>query len=159
MLQGFYAEMEKIAAARALEKLAATGLSLEELVKLAEADAEIYLLMKQAGFFSRVGRATQKGIDAAKPKLRNAYNAAQVRTGDLMQGSFGHGTEHAIQKLHTTASPTKAALVFATDPHVRKAVGEGARKAGKRVSTGAQSLLERARNAVMPSPGLRPAYA
>jgi hypothetical protein len=164
MMSAFADEMQKISQARAMQKLASTGLSLDDLIKVAEHDDYVLELMKQAGIFTRMGRATKKGVEAVGPKVRNAYNAAQVATGNVMTGSFGHAGEHAAQKLITTQSPLKAAIVAGTDPHVLKAVaksrvGQGVAKGAKKVSKGASNVLERARQAVMPVPSLKPAYA
>lgn len=121
----------------------------DEMEKIGAVDPALYQMLKEAGVFERLGRAAKRG-----------YEAAQVGTGNLMTGSFGHAGEHAAHKLMTTASPTKALMVAAADPHAQKAVLRGAQKAGKHVSTKARNVLERARHAVMPvGPSPVPAMA
>ena len=139
-IAGFFDEIEKIAA---WQKIASTGMSLEELVKIAEHDQEIYELLKQAGILERMGRGAQK-----------LYHGAQVGAGNLMSGPFAHAGEHAAQKLMTTASPTKALMVAATDPHAQKAVLRAGRRAGQAVSQRAKSVAQRARTAMTPAPGM-----
>lgn len=144
-MAGFFDELEKISA---MQKLASTGLSIEELIKVAEHDQEIYELLKQAGVFERMGRGAKQ-----------LYERAQVGTGNLMTGSFGHAGEHAAHKLMTTASPTKALLVAAADPHAQKAVLKGARRVGTAAQGKVQQFLQHARQAVAPGPGLVPVHA
>jgi len=110
-------------------------------------------LLKEAGLFSRMGLATKKGVEAAGSKARDLYNAAQVGTGNLMTGEFGHAGEHAAQKLMTTASPTKALMVMAADPHAQKAVIRKAKNVGRRIQTGAQNLAEQTRAALTGTSG------
>lgn len=119
-----------------------------ELEKIGEISPLMFALLKEAGLLSRLGGLTQRGVGAAGKKARDVYNAAQVGTGNLMTGSFGHAGEHAAHKLMTTASPTKALLVAAADPHAQKAVLQGAKRIGSRAQAGAQSLLAHTRAAL-----------
>lgn len=120
----------------------------DELEKIGSLSPHMLELLKEAGLLSRLGGLTQRGVGVAGKKARDVYNAAQVGTGNLMTGSFGHAGEHAAQKLMTTASPTKALLVAAADPHAQKAVLQGAKRVGSRAQAGAQSLLAHTRAAL-----------
>lgn len=153
ILESMMDELQKIAQNQALMKLASTGLSLVELIKVAEEEPEIAELLKESGLLSSLGG-----------KLRNAYNAAQVGTGNLMMGSFGHAGEHAAHKLITTNSPTKALMVAAADPHAQKAVLQGAKKAGGYIKRRAGNLAQHTRSALAPvvgggGPPMVPAFA
>jgi len=131
-----------------------------ELEKIGGISPLMLEMLKEAGLFSRAGMATKKGVEAAGKKARDLYNAAQVGTGDLMTGSFGHAGEHAAQKLMTTASPTKALLVAAADPHAQKAVLRGAQNVGRRIQTGAENLLANTRAALgTGGPPMVPSFA
>ena len=146
-INGFFDELEKISA---WQKLASLDMDLEELVKVAEYDAEVYELLKQAGVFERLGRGAQ-----------GLYHRAQVGTGNLMTGHFGHAADHAMHKMMTTASPTKALMVAAADPHAQKAVLKAGKRVGRAAKGHVQRALRRARGAGAPAgrPGLVPAAA
>lgn len=155
MLHGMFDELEKIARAEAMQKLAATGLSIEQLVKLAAHDDEIFKLLKAAGIFERLGRVAQRGAQSVGRGARRAYNAAQVGTGNLMMG-YGHGIEHGLGELAMTTSPLKGAIAaVATDPHLQKAIGKGAKSVGRGVASAARSTgkaVSRAAGKLRPAP-------
>lgn len=151
-IASFADEMQKIAA---VQKLAATGLSFDQLIKVAEFNPEIYELLKQAGIFSRMGEWMQR---KGAPGIRNAYNRAQVGMGDLMQ-RYGHGMEHGGQELLLTTSPLKGGIAaLASDPHLRADIGRvtGLTAAGKAIGRGAKKGYQatvRGMGKLKPAPG------
>jgi hypothetical protein len=122
----------------------------DELEKIGGVDPFLFEMLKEAGLFEHLGKMTQRGVGRAGQAAKQGYQSAQVGTGRLMAGSFGHAGEHAAHKLMATASPTKALMIAAADPHAQRAVMRGVQKAGRHVSTKARGMLGRARHAVMP---------
>lgn len=153
LLIGFYDELEKIAEAQAFEKLAATGLSLPELVKLSAADPEVYELMKQAGLFSRAGKfmklkgapAIAGGAKKVGRGVQRGHAAVQSNLGQAMAGAgrWGHHGSELVRGLPSAGiagamkggSGTAAALHLA--PEVAPIVTRQARRAAGAVGRAA----------------------
>lgn len=130
----------------------------DEFEKIAAEDPVLYQMLKEAGWFERLGGLTQRGAQRAGGALKRGYHQAQVTTGNIMSGHHGHGIERAMQKM-PTGSPTKMVMGYLGDPHVQKSIAEHAGKGARAVGRGAQSVGRKIREAVTPTPMTQPAFA
>lgn len=158
MLFGFYDELGQIRAGSAMEKLAGTGLDLDALVKLAEVDEEIYELLKQAGLFSRMGRAAAKLTAGAKhsgPVKAVRRLSRRIRTGPSTPGRLTPKARAAARKMSGTGAPAPSVPTVAGTNFAKTGPTRQAFQASNREIAKATGKMDTLTDAAMGNKGVR----